>query len=148
MEVAVSENRTGTRVLPFPIRAAALCIPWDSISSTKLLLLYLNTMDNQCEALQKSLTTGGSGKTHLLSLEGQCIEPVPCICNAQTQDQQGKVWGEVARLFFFSFKTQTSTSSPECSNVFQSVGEVPREAEVNCQKNCGKNKKVVCQVQT
>lgn len=28
------------------------------------------------------------------------------------------------------------------------MGEVLREAEVNCQKNCGKNNEVGCQVQT
>lgn len=56
--------------------------------------------------------------------------------------------GKGERLFFLTFKKQASTSSPKYSNVFQRVGEAPREAEANCPKNCGKNNQVMTQVQT
>lgn len=138
-----------TSALPTHIKAA-FCFPLDHISSSKLVLLHLSTVGNYCDFPAKIFTPGGSAKTHLLQSDGQWTEPVPLTCNTQTQGQRGKVRGEGERLFcfFLTFKNQASTSSPECSNVFHSVGEAPREAEANCPKNCGKNNQVISQVQT
>jgi len=91
--VAVSENRTGTCLSPFPFRAAALCLPCGSISFTNLLLLYLHTMGNPCDPLQ-SLSPLEALARPTCPVEGQCVEPVPHIWNAQIHGQRGKKRGK------------------------------------------------------
>lgn len=138
-----------TSALPTHIKAA-FCFPLDHTSSSKLVLLHLSTMGNYCDSLQRfsplEALPRHTSFDQMDNEQSQCHWPANHRLKARGERCGGKEKGFFG--FFLILKNQASTSSPEYSNVFHSVGEAPREAEANCPKNCGKNNQVISQVQT